>query len=57
MTEQLADHREALADRQGSGSKAVTRIMNSDILQSGARTDAAPGLLQIGKVGQVTSLP
>ena len=51
VTEQFPDHRETLTECQGSGSIAVTQVMNTHVLQSGARADAAPGLLQIGEVG------
>ena len=51
MTEQLADDRQGLAERQGAGSEGVSEIVNSHVLQSGVCADAAPGLLQIGDVG------
>ena len=51
VTEQLADHREALAQGQRSGRITVPEIMDPHVLQLGASPDAAPRLLQIGDVG------
>ena len=51
VTEELPDHREALAECQRPPSLQMTWAVNSHILQPGARTDAAPLLLQIGEVG------
>ena len=51
VTEQPADHRQALAERQRPLGVGMAEIVNSHVLQSGVCADAAPGLLQIGDVG------
>ena len=45
VTEQLPDHREALAQGQRPRSIRMAEVVNSHVLQPGARADAAPGLL------------
>ena len=47
VTEQLADHREALAERQRPRSKAVPEVMDPHVLQLGTLADASPGALEI----------
>ena len=46
VTEQLADHRKGLAEREGTGREAVAEVVNSPLFQSGAPTDAAPRMLK-----------
>ena len=45
VTEQLPDHREALAQSQRPRSIRVAKVVNSHILQLGTLPDAAPGPL------------
>ena len=50
VTKKLTDHRKALAECQGLGRKAVAQVMNSHIVEAGPAADAAPGVLEVGKV-------
>ena len=45
VTEQFPDHREALSQGQRPRSIRMPEVMNSHIVQLGARADAAPGPL------------
>ena len=45
MPQELAYHSQALAKRQRPARKAVPEVMNSHVLQPGARPDPAPRLL------------
>ena len=47
VTEQLADHRQALAKGQSPGREAVAQVVDPDVIQLGPGTDAAPGSLDI----------
>ena len=51
VTQQLPDHRQTLAERQGPGCKAVAQVMDSDVVELRAGADAAPGVLKIGQMG------
>ena len=50
MSEELPDHRQALAQGQRTGREGVSKVMNSYVLKPGALADAPPGSLQIGEV-------
>ena len=47
MPEQLADHGPALADQQAAAGEAVTKVMDTHVLKTGALADAPPGVLQV----------
>ena len=47
VAEQLADHREALAQSQRLGSIGIPEVVNSPIFQPGAATDALPRPLKV----------
>ena len=49
VTEQLTDHREALAQGQRPRSIHVPEVVNSPIFQADAPMDAPPGLLKVGR--------
>ena len=51
VTEQLPDHREALAQGQRPRSITVAKVMNSHVFEPGTRADAAPGALEISEMG------
>ena len=50
MTEQLADHGQALAERQGSAGKGVAEVMDPHVVEFGPRPDAPAGVLKVGQV-------
>lgn len=50
VTEQLADHREPLAECQRAGGKGVAKVMDADVVEFGTRPDAAPRVLKVGEV-------
>ena len=50
VSQQFADHGQALAERQRAGSKRVAEVMNSHPVESGAGSDTPPGVLQVGEV-------
>ena len=43
VSEQLADHRKGLAERERPGRKAVSEVMQSHVLQIGTGPDNVPG--------------
>ena len=49
VTEQLADYRQGLPERERTGRKGVSEVVNSPIFQPGAPTDAPPRLLKVGR--------
>ena len=49
VTEQPADDRQPLAERERPRGEAVTEIVNSPVFQPGAPMDAAPRLLKEGR--------
>ena len=51
VPEQLADHRQALADQQAAAGKGVSQIVNTKVLDAGALQDAVPGAVQEGEMG------
>ena len=51
VTEQLPDHREDFAQGQRPRSIRMTKVVNTHVLQPGARADTAPGALEIGEMG------
>ena len=50
VTQQFADHGQALAERQRAGSERVTEVVNAYMVESGASPDTPPGVLQVGEV-------
>ena len=50
VSQQFADHGQALAERQRAGSERVTEVVNSHPVESGAGSDTPPGVLQVGEV-------
>ena len=50
VAQQLADHRQTLAEGQRSGGEPVSQIMNPDIAQPGARPDDIPGVLEVAQM-------
>ena len=51
VTQQLADHRQTLAECQRSGRERVAKVMNPDIVQAGACPDDLLGVGEITKMG------
>ena len=47
VAEELADHRQALTRRHGSGGKGVAQVVDADVLDPRTGTDALPEGLQI----------
>ena len=50
MTEQLADHRQPLAEGQGPRGEAVAKVVNAHVFEVGPGPDASPGVLKIGEM-------
>ena len=50
VTEQLPDHGQALAEGQGTGCKGVAKVMDTHVVERGARPDTAPRVLEVGEV-------
>ena len=50
VTEQLADHREPFAKRQGPGREAMAEVMDAHAVELGTRPDAAPRVSKVGEV-------
>jgi len=48
MPQQLADHRQILAELQRVGGEGMTQIVDAEIIQPGLLAQPAPGLLHIG---------
>ena len=46
VTQQLADHRQRLAERQRAGRKAVSQVVKPDVLQPGRGPHGPPGMVQ-----------
>ena len=50
VTEQFTDPREPFTERQRARGEAVPKVMDTDVIESGAGTDAPPRMLKVGKV-------
>ena len=50
VPEQFADHGQAFAYQETAAGEGVAQIVDADIVEPGAGTDAPPGVLQIGDV-------
>ena len=50
VTEKLSDHRKSFAEGETHGRKAVTQVMDSNVVEPGPGADAAPGLLEMSEV-------
>ena len=50
VAEQLADHRKASAQSQGSGCRGVAMVMDSNVVEPGQGADAAPRLQETGEM-------
>ena len=48
VTKELSDHGEPLADEQAATGEGVTQVMDSHIVEPGARLDAPLQVLQVG---------
>lgn len=46
VAEQLADHRQRLAERQGTGREAVSEIVQPDVFQPGRGPHGPPGTIE-----------
>ena len=46
VTEQLADHRQSFAQGEGAAGIRVPKIVDADIVETGLRPNAPPGMLQ-----------
>ena len=51
MPKQFADHGQALAKRQGTGSERMTEVMKPDVLKPGARSYAIPVAVEVRQAG------
>ena len=51
VSEQFADHGQALAKRQGTGSERMTEVMKPDVLKPGARSYAIPVAVEVRQAG------
>ena len=51
MAQQLADHRQAFAQRQRARGKAMPEIMNAHVVETGACPDPTPRMLKVGEMG------
>ena len=50
MTEQPADDRQPLAERQRPRREAMSQVMDSRVVEVRAGADAEPGVLKIGQM-------
>ena len=50
VSQQFSDHWQTLADQQPAAGERVPQVMNSYIVERGARADAPPGMLQVSKM-------
>ena len=50
VSQQFSDHWQTLADQQPAAGETVSQVMNSYIVERGARADAPPGMLQVSKM-------
>jgi len=47
MTEELANHRQALAERERPGGERVTQVVQAHAVEAGSPADAAPGVVEV----------
>ena len=50
VSEQFSDHGQTLADQQPAAGETVPQVMNSYIVEPGARADTPPGMLHVSKM-------
>ena len=50
VSQQFSDHWQTLADQQPAAGERMPQVMNSYIVEPGARTDTPPGMLQVSKM-------
>ena len=50
VAQDLADHRQALPERQRARRKAVPQVVDPDARQAGPRPDALPGRLEVNEM-------
>ena len=50
VSQQFADHGQALAERQRAGSERVAEVVNAHVVEPSASPDTPPGVMQVGEV-------
>ena len=51
MTEQVADHRQPLAERQRAGSERMSQVMKADVFEPGLLAHAVPRVVEVDQAG------
>ena len=51
VTEELADHRQTFAQREGAGRERVPEVMQANAVKAGTSADAVPGIVDVVQVG------
>ena len=51
VSEQIANHRQALAERQRAGGERVSQVMQADVFEPGVLADAVPGVVEVDQPG------
>ena len=48
---QVADHRQALAEREGAGGERVPQVMQADVFEPSALAHPVPGVVEVDQTG------
>ena len=51
VTEQVADHREALTQRESTGRERMPQVMQANPVEAGASADTVPGVVEVDQAG------